>query len=408
MINRLCPEMTTERKVYLVLVIALTAIIGLSLVSYLNVHEYLQVTASIDRVQLLRDSIGEYFDAMQDAETGQRGYLFTGREPYLEPYNNAVRVVQKSLIRLEARSQELGIGADSVAMLRQLTGDKVAELHHTINLRRNDGFDAALSVVLDDSGKSAMDQIRIIVAEVQINAQNEIRRMEARSEASRERSILFALAFALVVTAMLIVAARVIIADLRKRESLSQQLSEQASRDPLTNLPNRRFFLDMAQYALAQAKRNDVGVAIMFVDLDGFKTVNDTFGHEGGDKLLIDVAERFKATIRETDLLARLGGDEFAILIHEVNATEELATLATRLIACLMPVNFAALQERHVGASIGIAVAQHDAIDAVQLLAKADQAMYGAKRAGKNRFKFFGENVPQTPSHETYLQEEIA
>lgn len=400
--------MTTERKVYLVLVIALTAIIGLSLVSYLNVHEYLQVTASIDRVQLLRDSIEEYFDAMQDAETGQRGYLLTGREPYLEPYNNAVRVVQKSLIRLEARSQELGIGADSVAMLRQLTGDKVAELHHTINLRRNDGFDAALNVVLDDSGKSAMDQIRIIVAEVQINAQNEIRRMEARSEASRERSILFALAFALVVTAMLIVAGRVIIAGLRKRESLNQQLSEQASRDPLTNLPNRRFFLDMAQYALAQAKRNNVGVAIMFVDLDGFKTVNDTFGHEGGDKLLIDVAERFKATARETDLLARLSGDEFAILIHEVNATEELATLATRLIACLMPVNFAALQERHVGASIGIAVGPHDAIDAVQLLAKADQAMYGAKRAGKNRFKFFGENVPQTPSHESQLQEDMA
>ena len=286
-------------------------------------------------------------------------------------------------------------------MLRQLTGDKVAELHHTIDLRRNDGFDAARNVVLDGSGKSAMDQIRIIVAKVQVNAQNEIRRMEAKSEASRERSILFALAFALVVTAMLIVAGRVIIADLRKRESLNRQLSEQASRDPLTNLPNRRFFLDMARYALAQAKRNNVGVAIMFVDLDGFKTVNDTLGHEGGDKLLIDVAERFKATARETDLLTCLGGDEFAILIHEVNATEELATLATRLIACLMPVNFAALQERHVGASIGIAVYPGDAIDAVQLLAKADQAMYGAKRSGKNRFKFFGENVPQTPSHES-------
>lgn len=119
-------------------------------------------------------------------------------------------------------------------MLRQLTGDKVAELHHTIDLRRNDGFDAARNVVLDDSGKSSMDQIRIIVAKVQVHAQNEIRRMEAKSE----------------------------------------------------------------------AKRNNVGVAIMFVDLDGFKTVNDTLGHEGGDKLLIDVAERFKATARETDLLA--------------------------------------------------------------------------------------------------------
>ena len=393
--------MTTERKVYLVLAIALTAILGLSLFSLLNVRAYLEVTASIDRVQLLRDSIEEYFDAMQDAETGQRGYLLTGREAYLQPYNNAIPVVQKSLISIEARSQEVGIGADSVAMLRKLTGDKVAELRHTIELRRNDGFDAARNVVLDDSGKSAMDQIRNIVAKIQVNAQDEIRRMEARSEASRERSIRFALAFALVVTATLVVAARVIIADLRKRESLTRQLSEQASRDPLTNLPNRRFFLDMTRYALAQAKRNNVGVAIMFVDLDGFKNVNDTLGHEGGDKLLIEVAERFKVTARETDLLARLGGDEFAILIHEVTATEELATLAARLIDSLLQVNISVRQERYVGASIGIAVYPDDAIDAAQLLAMADQAMYGAKRAGKNRFRFFGDNVPQTPSHES-------
>ena len=401
-------RVTIEQKVYIALAIALAAIFALGFVSYLSVRDYLQVSASIDRVQLLRDAIEEYFDAMQDAETGQRGYLLTGKEAYLEPYDNAIRNVQRSLVALATRAQEVAIRGEDVDALRKLTFEKLNELRHSIARRRNNAFDAARDISREDAGKSTMDQIRREIASMQGLARGEIMRMEAASQAGRERSVFFVLTFIVVVSVMLIAAARVIIVDLKERERLNRQLRELASRDALTNLPNRRFFLEMASYALAQARRNKVRSAIMFLDLDGFKKINDELGHERGDKLLIEVAERFSVTARKNDLVARLGGDEFAILIHEVPVMEELAILATRLIDSLSPTNMSASQERFVGVSIGIAVYPEDAENAAALLDSADQAMYLAKHGGKNRFRFLGGSAADTPDREARLREDMA
>ena len=400
--------MATEKKMYVAFVIAVTSIFVLGVASYISATKYAQVTARINRVLLLRDATADYFDAMQDAETGQRGFLLTDKQPYLEPYDRAIHDVNKSLSALDASARETQIGVDQVLLLGTLTSDKIAEMKRTIELRRMQGFDAARDVVLDDSGKSMMDQIRRAVASLQASAFADLRRLEANSSANRDNSIFFALFFVLVTTALLIFAARTIIVDLRKRERLTRQLNEQANRDLLTNLPNRRYFLDMASYMVAHAKRNKVRAAIMFIDLDGFKKVNDTRGHEVGDKLLIAVAKRFASTIRETDLLARLGGDEFAVLIHEVLATEELAALAARLIDSIRPLGATALQESYVGASIGIAVYPENATTATNLLDVADQAMYMAKQSGKNRFRFFSNKLGETPSRESRLRGDIA
>ena len=176
-------------------------------------------------------------------------------------------------------------------------------------------------------------------------------------------------------------------------EALRVALEDQATHDVLTGLPNRRFAFAWLPYALSSARREDAKVAVLYVDLDGFKEVNDRFGHEAGDLVLKTVAERFVGTLRGSDALVRFGGDEFLVLVGAVESREELATLSTRLIASLEPAVRTASRDVRVGASIGIALYPDNAEGADALVAAADRAMYQAKQRGGN-CHVFGESRP--------------
>jgi len=193
-----------------------------------------------------------------------------------------------------------------------------------------------------------------------------------------------------IVVALLSAAAYLVIAwELRERRQLAARVEAQANQDALTHLPNRRFFVQWLGFNLAQAKRDGGDLALMFIDLDGFKAVNDRYGHDAGDALLVRIARRFRATLRESDLLARVGGDEFALIAPNAKDGRELGQLAQRLLNALSDASAPKLAGEPVGASIGIAFYPDDAEDLQGLVAAADAAMYAAKRAGKNRFAFY-------------------
>jgi diguanylate cyclase (GGDEF)-like protein len=159
--------------------------------------------------------------------------------------------------------------------------------------------------------------------------------------------------------------------------------------DPLTGLPNRTLFNDRLAHALARRARSGGFVAVMVVDLDGFKNVNDSLGHLTGDALLIAVADRFEDKLRDLDTIARLGGDEFAILVDDLDAPDQAGRIALRVLdALLAPLQ---LRDRAVaiGASIGIALADRADTNADRLLSNADAAMYRAKREGKGCYRVF-------------------
>jgi diguanylate cyclase (GGDEF)-like protein len=175
-------------------------------------------------------------------------------------------------------------------------------------------------------------------------------------------------------------------ADMRKR--LAEQLRHQAFHDPLTGLPNRALLHDRLQHALARGNRHGGRLAVLLVDLDGFKTVNDTLGHAVGDQLLCLVAERLRDTVRTEDTVARQGGDEFVVLAEELDSPGEATILAERLLDALtVPVPLAG-RTLHVNASIGITTAS-DGVQADDLLRDADVAMYLAKRHGPGRYRIF-------------------
>jgi diguanylate cyclase (GGDEF)-like protein/PAS domain S-box-containing protein len=181
--------------------------------------------------------------------------------------------------------------------------------------------------------------------------------------------------------------------DITERKVLEEQLAHQASHDALTGLANRALFRDRLQHALARGVRYGEPVSVLFLDLDDFKTVNDSLGHSAGDQMLIAVAERLKGCLRQSDMAARFGGDEFAILLENTGGAEaEIA--AQRILRTLSaPVG---LQGQYLRAqvSIGIAVAEDGLSTQEEILRNADIAMYTAKSAGKAQYAVFSEDGP--------------
>jgi diguanylate cyclase (GGDEF)-like protein/PAS domain S-box-containing protein len=176
--------------------------------------------------------------------------------------------------------------------------------------------------------------------------------------------------------------------DISERKALEEQLRQMAFHDPLTLLANRNLFRDRVHHALTLSQRGQFSVAVMFLDLDNFKNINDSLGHDAGDRLLQAVAQRVVKTTRASDTVARLGGDEFAVLAEGIGTAAEVDLLAGALIEALdLPFCLDGMEVR-VGASIGIALSTQEAY-AETLLSNADIAMYHAKAAGKNRYVTF-------------------
>lgn len=181
--------------------------------------------------------------------------------------------------------------------------------------------------------------------------------------------------------------------DVTERKAFEDQLARQAFFDALTGLPNRVLFMYSIEHALAGARRNKVGVAVMFLDLDGFKQVNDTFGHQVGDQLLSALGQRLKSCVRPGDTVARLGGDEFTVLLEDITRPDEAERVARRILDRLQtPFHFDG-RDLYVSASIGIAFSPPDGMKPADVLRYADAAMYRAKTAGKARCVMFDHSM---------------
>jgi len=177
------------------------------------------------------------------------------------------------------------------------------------------------------------------------------------------------------------------------RKDAEEKLRFVATHDALTGLPNRVMFGQRLDHAIAQAQRQRRRLAVLFLDLDRFKVINDTLGHEFGDALLREVARRLRENLRASDTVARLGGDEFVVLLEDVTEPLFVGTVAQKIIAALSEGYVLAGREYHVTASVGASTFPDDAADAATLLKNADIAMYRAKEQGRNTFQFYSSQL---------------
>ncbi len=185
-----------------------------------------------------------------------------------------------------------------------------------------------------------------------------------------------------------------IVRDITERKRTEEKIAHLAHYDYLTDLPNRALFLDSLEHSVSLAKRNKFKVAVLFLDLDGFKKVNDTLGHDAGDLLLQEVSKRLKVTIRASDTVARVGGDEFIFVLNEIGSDENAALMANKIITALSELFELKGQRCHVGGSIGISLYPDGSKDPETLIKQADDAMYLAKQSGKNTHKFYRDVLP--------------
>jgi diguanylate cyclase (GGDEF)-like protein len=196
------------------------------------------------------------------------------------------------------------------------------------------------------------------------------------------------------------------VTDRRKREV---DLAHQATHDPLTDLPNRALLLQLIEHALNRATRDDALVALLFLDLDRFKAVNDNLGHDAGDELLVEVARRIDAVLRPSDTVARLGGDEFVVLCEDVRDEHQAVAITQRITGAIERAPFtvggASLE---VSASVGIALSGHVDAHPESLLRDADAAMYRAKDRGRARHELFDDDMRRRTHQRLALADELA
>ncbi|HZW21015.1 GGDEF domain-containing protein [Noviherbaspirillum sp.] len=184
-----------------------------------------------------------------------------------------------------------------------------------------------------------------------------------------------------------------IVRDVTARRRAQEELKHQATHDPLTGLPNRALLTDRLMQAISYAQRYHRAIAVAFLDLDRFKHINDTLGHDAGDQLLKTVAARLSACVRDSDTVARLGGDEFVLVLYD-QANEEITCQALRRVlgSISQPMEICG-RELTISCSIGFAVYPQDGRDADTLIKNADTAMYRAKERGRDTFRFYDEDL---------------
>ncbi|HET7433630.1 MAG TPA: EAL domain-containing protein [Thermoanaerobaculia bacterium] len=185
------------------------------------------------------------------------------------------------------------------------------------------------------------------------------------------------------------------VVDISDRKRAEEQIEFHAYHDVLTHLPNRKLFTDRLRQTLTRAKRSTKPVAVMFIDLDHFKTINDTLGHTAGDELLLEMSHRLRNCVREDDTVARLGGDEFTIILSELRQPEDALGVANKILLAVEQPLVINSMPIEVTASIGIAIYPTDGIDVETLLRNADSAMYRAKESGRNNVQLCTDDMKQ-------------
>jgi diguanylate cyclase (GGDEF)-like protein/PAS domain S-box-containing protein len=192
-----------------------------------------------------------------------------------------------------------------------------------------------------------------------------------------------------------VIGAVIVFHDVSAARAMSVQMTHSAQHDHVTNLPNRLLLNDRLSQSIALARRQSRPIAVIFLDLDRFKYINDSLGHAVGDQLLQSVSKRLLASVRGSDTVSRQGGDEFVIMLSEITYPEDAATIARKILLSLAAPHSIGGEDLHINGSIGISIYPEDGVDAETLIKNADTAMYHAKENGRNNFQFFKAEMNQ-------------
>jgi diguanylate cyclase (GGDEF)-like protein len=379
-------SLAIPRKIVIGFGLVVAILAGNALVAVQTVVTLTEATQAVTDGVRVRDLLKEVRGIVSSSETAQRNYILTGNKEYLEHS-------LKSLKSTESLSNEIlglvdsdSVEAEKTGRLESLIAARAALFESALEHLQKGRKVAALQTMTMKAGRDNLNSIDELFD--QFGASQGA--LFARRTDELKTSSLFSLVTFYVATfcglALLGLLCYFVYRDIAERRRAEEKLRVVATHDPLTALPNRTLLHERLSHALAKAQRHGRQLAVLFVDLDRFKNVNDTLGHDAGDRLLQVASQRLYDCLRETDTMARQGGDEFVVLMDELTDREPVTHVAQRILDAVGEPFVIEGQEIHLTASIGISVYPEDGRT---LLKNADIAMYRAKDKGKNNYQFY-------------------
>jgi len=364
------------------------------------VHQIEAIAVEQELVSVQELVLRQATEAVLEIENAQHSYLLTGDTAYLSNVDQSRRDLSSALTRVDSLLQDSPVRVDDIAELKRLAQLKEAASLRAIQLRRDGQQQAALDASMGEAGKRLAESYRARLSAI-IDQLRGARLVLDNKYTTTFRDLYILLAIVVLVVDLLIVVAIVTLSIAIQRLREQQQEHEQvAMHDSLTSLPNRRYLAEWMTMSIAAARRSGQRLVVLYFDLDGFKAVNDTFGHEAGDRVLQVTAARLRRALRVSDFVARLGGDEFVAALPEAPGPAALAMLVDRLQSEIMKAPIPELKDGAIRASIGSATFPADGETVDTLLSAADRAMYEIKQAGKRQRSADAARVPQNVPQE--------
>ena len=358
---------------------------------FLSAYQLLETQTEISAIDNFRYDLISFQRSLVDAETAQRGYLITNNPTFLGSYEHGPVKTGELLQKLSSSTVGLPGLPLRIQLLRQYSAEKFKIIDASIQVQLNAGSYASHLTLSKDKGKMVMEKIDRLVNEMDrqlIHIKNAI---SNHAHQILYQVILGSVILVLVIGCILFFSYQrtvFLFEHAIENRVQSERLGFEADHDVLTNLPNRRKLNSHLRKIHNLSIRMEDLYAVLYMDLDGFKKVNDQFGHEAGDVILIKAAELFKNVLRETDFLARVGGDEFVLVVHRFTDDTELKILSQRILNSVSnPIEFT---QKHIqiGVSIGIARYPVNGGNLDDILEAADKAMYVSKQSGKGQYSF--------------------
>ncbi|MDE3208503.1 MAG: GGDEF domain-containing protein, partial [Pseudomonadota bacterium] len=331
-------------------------------------------------------------DTIHDLANIQNHYLITHQNSLLAAYTHAEQKMQtefgsikNKLIQQQWPSIFITEFTQSLQQLHYATQSSLPSHYPTSSVRQH-------QLMIDINNINVMlKELHSLVFQIEKKEQAREQHYLTHNHTIHIHAIVSLVLFGCMLLLFIIISYWIVMQEVNRNRMLTDKLEHEATHDTLTHLPNRRYFTDWLTKSIALAKRDGGRLAVMFIDLDGFKRINDNYGHTVGDSVLLEATHRFQMADRDSDILARLGGDEFVVLIPRINAIEDAVSLANRMISILTLPASPPLppDEQFPSASIGIAIYPNDGLKSDELLHAADLAMYHAKMDGKHCYRLF-------------------
>jgi diguanylate cyclase (GGDEF)-like protein len=382
------PSRFVSRRFVVGSLVALGILIANAYVSYRTVANLIEASRTVENTLKVVGTLKEVQDNVSDSQIELRGYILSGERDRLIQAQASLGRAANLVLTLRALSGAIPDQMQQVDQLDSLIGEEIDRFGALIEIHRRKGVSAAIQNIRATASAATIRRIQLLTQDLLADGDARLGRRTEQSKHSSDVSVITAAVATLLNLALLGAVILLARREIRERRHAEEVVKFAARHDPLTGLPNRLLLAERGSRALAAAKSEGRSMAVLFIDLDRFKNINDALGHDAGDRLLQNVAGRLARCVRRSDTIARQGGDEFVVLIEAFESPDDLAQVAEKILAEVAAPMTVYGKEFQITASAGISICPVDGDDLRSLLKNADIAMYRAKQQG-NACQFY-------------------